>query len=269
MDFSPYLPVAQQAARLAGQEIRQYLGKPIAVQFKGHRDPVTEVDLRCQAIIRNLLLERFPEHGFLGEEGNSTGLDLDFIWVVDPLDGTKNFSHGYPTVAVSIALVFQNQPVLGVIYDVSRDDLFHTLTGQGAYLNGQTISVSDRDDLSLALLVTGFAAGIDVEFEVFLDLEKRSQGVRRDGSAALDFCSVAAGRLDGFFQLNLSPWDVAAGILLVREAGGMVTDYRGRDYRLNLQHRRGNQVLASNVRLHRSLVDRLSRKVDEIESQFP
>ncbi len=269
MDFSPYLPIAQQAARLAGQEIRSRLGKPVEVQFKGLRDPVTEVDLRCQAIIRNLLMERFPEHGFLGEEGNSVGLERDFIWVVDPLDGTKNFSHGYPNVAVSIALVFQNKPVLGVIYDVTRDGLFHAVESRGAYLNDKPISVSACCELNLALLVTGFAAGIDTEFEVFLDLEKRSQGVRRDGSAALDFCWVAAGYLDAFFQLNLSPWDVAAGVLMVREAGGMVTDYRGRDYRVNLQHRRGNQVLASNVHLHKALVDRLSRKADQIEAQFP
>lgn len=265
METQQFQAVAGQACRLAGQEIIAGFGRQVQVSYKQAKDPVTEVDLRCQQIIFDLLMDRFPEHGFVGEESAPNGSGRDFVWVVDPLDGTKNFAHGYPHVAVSIGLIFQGTPIVGVIYDPVRQELFEAAKGKGATLNGKPIAVSERGNLNEALLVTGFGLGIDLEHKIFTDLEILSQGVRRDGSAALDFCNVAAGRLDAYFQLNLAPWDVAAGLLLVQEAGGMVTDYRGRDYRFSLEKRRGQQLVATNVRLHRQILDVLAPHLPGLE----
>lgn len=251
--------LAKECALEAGAEIAKWIGRGVEMQYKGPSNPVTEVDLRCQEMIRRRLLQAAPEHGFLGEEGNSHQLGNDFIWIVDPLDGTKNFGHGYPHVAVSIGLQFQGQMIVGAVYDTMRREMFSAIRGQGAFLNGVPIRVSERDCLEESLLVTGFGGGFDIEYEIFTALDKRCQGVRRDGSAALDLCAVAAGRLDGYFQINLSPWDVAAGSLIVAEAGGMMTDYRGGPYRVD-----GRQLVASNVKLHKPMLDVLAARAEEV-----
>ena len=261
MQWQGWAVLARELAQEAGEEIARWLGRGVEVRYKGPANPVTEVDLRCQALIRERLLTAAPDHGFLGEEGDSHQLDADHLWIVDPLDGTKNFAQGYPVVAVSIALQHLGKMVVGVVHDAARRETFSAVRGEGAVLNGSPIRVSDRARLQESLLVTGFASEVPVQYDIFRALEERTLGVRRDGSAALDLCAVAAGRLDAFFQLGLSPWDVAAGALIVEEAGGMVTDYRGGPFRIE-----GRQLLASNVKLHRSILDVLSPRADEIEA---
>ena len=260
MQWHRWVAQAREAAQEAGEEIARWIGRGVEVHYKGPSNPVTEVDLRCQKMIRDRLLGANPEHGFLGEEGDSCGLERDYVWIVDPLDGTKNFAHGYPLVAVSIGLQCRGRMVVGVVHDATRRETFSALRGGGAFLNGAPIKVSEQAALEDALLVTGFGGGLEVEYDYFVALDKACQGVRRDGSAALDLCAVASGRLDGMFQINLSPWDVAAGSLLVEEAGGMLTDYQGRPFRVD-----GRQVVASNVKLHRAMLDVLASRGDEVE----
>jgi myo-inositol-1(or 4)-monophosphatase len=244
---------AREAAHCAGELIRTHLGRPAEVRLKSPGNPVTEVDLQCQAVIAELLLKRNPEHGFLGEEGDCVRLDQDYLWIVDPIDGTVNFSHGYPFCSVSIALEHRGEVILGLVYDPTRDETFDAFKGGGARLDGKTIQVSEQSELVSALLVTGFAGGTELDHDSFLDFSRQAMGVRRDGSAALDLCYTACGRLDGFWELNLSPWDVAAGSLIVSEAEGMLSDYSGRKYGI-----RNKQLLASNVRLHKQMLDVLA-----------
>lgn len=249
-----FLEEAVEAARRGGQVIRSaFVRGGVDVRYKGWANPVTETDEESQRVIREFLLGCHPDHGFLGEEGTPTSHQGDWRWIVDPLDGTKNFAHGYPHFCVSIALEHCAQVVLGVIYDPLREELFRASRGGGAFLNERSIQVSRCQDLGRALLATGFALKAEVEHAACRAVEIESEGVRRDGSAALGLAYVACGRLDGFFQLALSPWDVAAGMLLVEEAQGTLTDYRGG--RAELQ---GRQLVASNSHLHRALVERLA-----------
>lgn len=256
---------AEAAAREAGHVIRRAWRRGgVEVRYKGPSNPVTEVDLESQRLIREYLLSRNPEHEFLGEEGPKKTVVGDYLWVVDPLDGTKNFAHGYPSFCVSIALEHRGEVIVGVIYDPLRDEVFRAWKGGGAHLNGESIQVSETPELRTALLVTGFAGGADLEYELFLALERRSEGVRRDGSAALNLAYVAAGRLDAYWQVNLAPWDMAAGSLIVQEAQGTVTNYSGRAF-----HSRGRQIVASNVRLHRPILEVIEPYTDEVEKRFP
>ena len=246
-----YLQLAREAARLAGDRILEALeGGRTEVRYKGPRDPVTVVDEACQEIIRQHLVGACPGFGFWGEEGGARSRGEEWCWIVDPIDGTRNFSRGYPMVAVSIALQRAGQVVLGVVHDPIRREVFSAVRGQGAFRNHQRLEVSPTSQLGEALLVTGFAAGLEIEHALFSRFERASQGVRRDGCASLNLCYVACGRLDACWHLGLSPWDVAAGALLVEEAGGMVTDCAGRPFTLE-----GRQLVASNVRLHRQLVE--------------
>jgi len=263
--WTELLELAESTAKRAGFGIRAALESGgTAVRFKGPFNPVTDVDLEAQRVIQESLLGRHPDHDFLGEEGGARLTGSDYIWIVDPLDGTKNFAHGYPHVAVSIALEYQGQVVLGVVHDPMRGETFTAVRGQGARLNGRSIQVSDTESLEHSLLVTGFGTASQVDFDIFVALEKPTQGVRRDGSAALNLCYVACGRLDGCFQLNLWPWDVAAGTLLIQEAQGMVTDYAGGRFDC-----RGRQLVASNVRLHKAMLDRISPYLAEVERLCP
>lgn len=233
------LRAAQEAAQAAGSLIRQRFpkaGRPqVEVHHKGRIDLVTEVDLASEALIREVLLGYFPDHQILGEEGGSQGQAGAARWIVDPLDGTRSFAHGYPFVSVSIALEVDGELQLGLVYDPLREEMFWATRGGGAFLNGEPIRVSGASDLSQALLVSGFPyqlAEIDSQplFGLFKEFVLRSGGIRRDGSAALDFCYVACGRLDGFWEFFLKPWDGAAGALIVAEAGGSVSDFSGRPF---------------------------------------
>lgn len=264
-DLLRWTEQAEEIARVAGRVIKQAWQRGgTEVRYKGPSNPVTEVDLQSQKLIREFLLDRNPEHEFLGEEGPKKTVVGDYLWIVDPLDGTKNFAHGYPVFCVSIALEYKGEVLVGVVHDPLRDETFRATKGGGATLNGAPIQVSDTPGLETALLVTGFGGGAQLEYDIFLELERRSEGVRRDGSAALNLCYIAAGRLDGYWQVNLSPWDVAAGALIVQEAQGNVTNYSGGAFQA-----RDRQIVASNVRLHRDMLDVIQPYLEEVDRRFP
>ncbi|HEX8713368.1 MAG TPA: inositol monophosphatase family protein [Terracidiphilus sp.] len=255
-----WVPKAAAIAREGGARLREFYAQGVETEYKGDVDLVTVADRAVEKLIRTRLGEVFPEHGIYGEEGTRERLEAEFRWYVDPLDGTTNFAHGFPQFAVSLGL--EQRPagtaadadgtlVAGVIYDPMRDELFTSERGHGAHLNGRRMHVSPARDLAEALLATGFPsrkrhASPNIHF--YQEFTLRSHGVRRAGSAALDLAYVACGRLDGFWEFNLNPWDTAAGILLVEEAGGRVTDYEGRQYRLA-----SDEILASNGAIHEEL----------------
>jgi myo-inositol-1(or 4)-monophosphatase len=233
MDARRILEVAEEAARAAGDVLLGFVGRALEVRHKGDVDLVTEADRASEDRIVRIVGKRFPDHSILAEEGGGTaaGRDAEFLWVVDPLDGTTNFAHGLPIWSVSIGVLRDGVPFAGVVLDPSRGECFRALRGEGAWLDGSRIRVSDADTLDRALLVTGFPYDIRSSavnnldhFERFL---LRSRAVRRLGSAALDLAYVACGRFDGFWELKLHPWDMAAGALLVEEAGGRVTKFGG------------------------------------------
>jgi myo-inositol-1(or 4)-monophosphatase len=249
-----YARHAVQIARDAGQILRDRFGQPHDVRFKSTIDLVTEADQAAEDLIADRLRALCPEHDLLCEEG-SVGLSVgaSYRWVVDPLDGTTNFAHGLPTFAVSIALEDAGVPVVGVVYDPMRDELFLARQGAGATLNGSPIRVSAVDHLIASILVTGFSYDFErrgQQAEVWRDFLTRVQAIRQTGSAALNLCYIAAGRLEGYWERGISPWDVSAGAVIVTEAGGMVTDMRGGTF-----HSDDRQILASNGRLHRDLLD--------------
>jgi myo-inositol-1(or 4)-monophosphatase len=242
------LEVAVEAARAAGELLSGRFGAKQTVRYKGEVDIVTEVDEQAERVVREILLSAFPTYGMLAEEGGELSGEDDACWVVDPLDGTTNYAHGLPIFSVSIALVMRGEAVLGVVHDPMRDETYVAERGEGATLNGEPIGVSDTGELIQALLVTGFPYDRD-RVPAALDLFGRftllSQSLRRLGSAALDLCYVASGRLDGYYERGIQAWDMAAGALMVEEAGGKVTDCRGADLDLG-----GREVVASNGHLH-------------------
>lgn len=245
-----FLETAQSIAREAGDLLREAYRHPRNVRYKGKVDLVTEADERAEALIVGRLGEAFPDHAILAEEGGQSTPDADYLWLVDPLDGTTNFAHSFPVFAVSMALRDPEGLLLGVIFDPLRDELFSAMRGGGATLNGQAMRVTNEDDLNRALLATGFAydrhTAEDNNSVAFARFLRRAQGLRRAGAAALDMAYVACGRVDGFWEMKVQPWDVAAGALMVHEAGGVVTDYAGKP-RDDLA--RGAQVLATNPAL--------------------
>ena len=252
------LQVACLAAYEAGHLQREQLHAVHQIQTKASAiDLVTEVDQACDALITKRLSAFFPEDTLLTEETYQPGdaICMDQTWVVDPLDGTTNYTHTFPVFAVSIAYVVQGKPVIGVVYAPVLDECFTAVAGHGAWLNGASLSVTKQTNLRNALLATGFPYDVQSDtvnnlknFEAFLG---RSQAVRRPGAAALDLAAVACGRFDAFWELKLAPWDVAAGILLVTEAGGQVTDFRGNPFDLS---QRSLKILASNGQLHSTML---------------
>ncbi len=224
--------IAIKAARTAGQLILRQLPRrdSIPVMEKAKHDFATEVDRIVEQEIQRDLKRAFPDHAFLGEETGQHG-NSRYVWVVDPLDGTSNFIHGFPHFSVSIGLLERGEPLLGVVYDPLRDEIFAAEKGRGALLNDRRIRVGQRKDLDAALLVTGFAPrerhNIDAHLGMTRDLLVRAEDLRRTGSAALDLAYTACGRFDAYFEAGLKPWDIAAGVLLVREAGGQCTDFKG------------------------------------------
>jgi myo-inositol-1(or 4)-monophosphatase len=251
--MNEYLVVAREAALLAGRLLRDNFGGKRTIAFKGDINIVTEMDTRAERVIVETLLRAFPDHGILAEEEATRENESPFRWIIDPLDGTTNYAHGYPCFAVSLALESAGEVIVGVVYDPMREELFSASKAQGAHLNGHPLSVSTVDNLIHSLLATGFPYDRRVSEKNNLDhlqaLLMASQEVRRDGSAALDLCSVAAGRFDGFWELKLKPWDVAAGILIVREAGGIVSDFRGSRSSINDQ-----ELVASNGIIHSQML---------------
>jgi myo-inositol-1(or 4)-monophosphatase len=258
VSVSPFLAVALDAARGAGQLLREQLGGVRRIQHKRSViDLVTEMDGRAEALIVERLRGAFPDHAILAEESGATDGRSEYRWLIDPLDGTTNYAHGVPIFAVSVALERAGVVELGVAYDPSRDECFVAERGRGATLNGQAIRVSSADALDRALLVTGFPYDIRTTAETNLPeyaaLSKRAQAVRRLGSAVLDLSWVACGRLDGYWEFSLGAWDMAAGGLIVSEAGGRVTSVRGGPWRLE-----GPGILASNGLVHEAILAELA-----------
>ena len=255
------------ALRRAGRVIRDSFDRPHKVRFKNNSriNLVTAVDNAADRLIRETISRSFPEHDFLTEESEPTGRGSPYKWIIDPLDGTTNYAHHFPQVGVSIGLEYKGKVMLGGIYDPFRDELFWAEKGRGAWLEHagkkRRLSVSLTTSLPRSLLLTGFPYDRREHIDLYLSYVKafmaHIQGIRRAGAAALDLCWVACGRVDGYWEWRLKPWDVAAGMLIVEEAGGKLSDFSGRRFSVY-----GEQTLATNGRIHRQMLQvmrRLSR----------
>src|SRR5438270_1260168 len=246
-----FLEIAVEAAIEAGGILVSEFDRPAKISYKGEVDLVTQADRRSEEAIVGRLRGYFPKHSIVAEEGGGQEGEARYRWIVDPLDGTTNFAHGYPCFAVSIGFEEAGELQVGVIYQPITKELFTTSRGEGAYLNEKRIRVSSIDHLSTSLLATGFPSTKrerNPNIHYYWNFTLRSHGVRRDGSAALDLASVACGRFDGFWEFGLHAWDTAAGVLLVREAGGVVTTFSGQPYRPG-----DYETLASNGSIHTEL----------------
>ena len=254
-----YLKVSEEAARKAGRLLKENINKSNEIYYKGAVDLVTPFDTKAQRTIFDYLSSFFPDHDYLAEEGLSQNKGAEMRWIIDPLDGTTNYAHHYPVFTISIALERKSEIVLGLVYDPMREEMFSALKGKGAFLNGKKISVSDIDELDKSLLATGFPYDVRISHKNnilhFNNFIIRAQGIRRCGSAAMDLCYVACGRYDGFWELKLKPWDTAAGVLIVREAGGQVSDFRGGEFSIS-----GSEILATNGSIHQQMADILELK---------
>lgn len=254
MNLNHILDVAVSAAEKAAEIILTALETPRIADFKGKTDLVTKTDQDADQIIREHLTAKFPDHGILAEESGSTLPHADFQWIIDPLDGTTNFVHGFPPFAVSIALHYKNKPLIGCIVELPVNNIYTAIKDQGSFCNGKKISVSKTNDLSQSLLVTGFGYEHGEVWERNMKLFKHftdiSQGVRRLGAAAVDLCHVASGNLDGFWEFDLHPWDSAAGILIATEAGGKVSKMDSSSYDIY-----ENEILVTNSLIHRKMSD--------------
>ena len=249
-----FLNTAVIAAQAAGNLQKERYGGDIAIRYKGETNLVTEVDQACEALIVGMIRKNHPHHDILAEENEYASSRSGYTWVIDPLDGTTNYAHGIPWFCVSIALEVAGAVQLGVIFHPMMGQLFTAVQGGGAFLNGDRLTVSRRIPLRKSLLATGFpydrSNGRDNNFQYFFDFQRAARAVRRFGAAALDLAYVAAGRLDGFWEGKLHPWDVAAGKLLVEEAGGTVTGFAGEPYDI-----RNDCILASNDLIHQEMLE--------------
>lgn len=261
IELKTLLEKTQEIAKQVGSFIRrerQHFNVD-RVEHKGFNDLVSYVDKEAEKKIVAGLSKLLPEAGFITEEGTSTTKGEKYNWVIDPLDGTTNFIHGIPVFSVSIALMEDNEVILGVVYEVNRHECFYAMKGGGAYCNDTRIRVSSAPDLASSLIATGFPYYnfelIDKYLNALKVFMQKTHGIRRFGSAATDLCYVAAGRIEGFFEYNLNSYDVAAGILIVQEAGGMVTDFSGGDNYIF-----GREVIASN----KNIQEEFSKQVQEI-----
>jgi myo-inositol-1(or 4)-monophosphatase len=255
---NPFLETAVQAALSAGKLLKDALGKEFDIEFKGEIDIVTELDRAAEREIISIIESRYPTHGILTEESSERASKSGYRWIIDPLDGTTNFSHAFPVFCVSIALERDGVVILGVVFDPTREELFTATLSGGAYLNGKQIQVSKATELDTSLLATGFPYDIRTSKENnlnhFANFAVRVQAIRRAGSAALDLCYVASGRYDGFWELKLKPWDIAAGTLIVKEAGGRVSDFTGTAV-AGIENKR---LLASNGLIHGAMSEILT-----------
>jgi myo-inositol-1(or 4)-monophosphatase len=252
-----FLPAMSAIAREAGALLMEYFHQHLKIEYKGEADLITAADRAAEKLIRERIAQKWPDHDILGEEQGLNDRGSEYRWYVDPLDGTTNFAHGFPVFCVSLALEQRRNAeparrVAGVIYDPTRDELFSAGQGTGAHLNGEKIHVSKTPTLSESLVATGFPSRKrhkNPNIYFYHQITLHSHGVRRAGSAALDLCTVAAGRFDGFWEFNLNPWDTAAGVLIVEEAGGKVTRFDGSPFELN-----SRETVASNGLIHNELL---------------
>ncbi|MBX3346061.1 MAG: inositol monophosphatase [Nitrospira sp.] len=259
---STYLATAVRAAEAAGTVLLNYAKSGFRIDYKAAINLVTDADRQAEDCIVRTILSAHPSHRILAEERGQDGSpDSPYQWIIDPLDGTTNFAHGFPFYAVSIGLEYHGECILGVVSDPVRRELFTGIVGEGAYLNGERLCVSPIDELERSLLVTGFAYNIretaDNNLDHFSRISLRAQAIRRTGSAALDLCYVASGRFDGYWEVKLSPWDMAAGIVMVREAGGVVSGFTTNRFSLY-----GQELVATNGRIHRQLLDAIHQRTD-------
>lgn len=241
-------------AKSAGYLLKDRFSEKHTIDYKGEIDIVTEADRMSEQLIVSGIRSNFSDHDILTEESPGINTGSDYRWIIDPLDGTTNYAHGYPVYCVSLALEVKGEIRLGIIYNPMMEEMFVAEKGAGAYLNDRPISVSTVQDLKKSLLSTGFPYDINQDnnnnINNFSRMAGSAQAIRRAGSAALDMAYVAAGRFDGFWELKLKPWDTAAGLLMIREAGGMVTDITGSEY-----HLESPTILASNGRIHQAMVE--------------
>lgn len=244
---------AVNTARKAGRLLKENLGHAGKVEFKGTVDLVTEMDRKAEALIVDAIRDRFPDHGILTEESKARPSQSRFRWIIDPLDGTTNYAHGFPIFCVSIAFEDSNGVITGVVYNPMLDELFLAEKGAGAFLNGKPVRVSSTSSVERSLLATGFPYDLRVSrknnLDHFSNFSLKAQAIRRAGAAALDLSYVACGRFDGFWEMKLSPWDVAAASLIVKEAGGVVTDFKGEAFSIY-----SPDCLASNGLIHREML---------------
>lgn len=252
------LKVAIKAAQEAAKIQLEYMDKELDIQTKASEfDLVTQADNLAEEKIIETISQEFPSHSFLAEESGEATKNSDYLWVVDPIDGTVNYSHRFPQFCCSIGLYYKGEALLGVVYDPCRKEMFHAIKGHGAFLNDKKIVVSKIDTLTRALLATGFPALknelLQKNLEYFKAFLGKCQAIRRPGSAALDLCYVACGRIDGFWELGLSPWDTAAGALMVQEAGGVVTNLDNDSFDFNIKG-----IIATNGLLHSQIKEVVS-----------
>jgi myo-inositol-1(or 4)-monophosphatase len=247
-----YIPVMSAIAREAGALLMQYFDQHIKIEYKGEADLVTIADRKSEALIRERIRARWPDHDVLGEEEGLRDTGSEYRWYVDPLDGTTNFAHGFPVFCVSMGLEHRGNMIAGLCFDPTRDEMFSAERGKGALLNDRPIQVSKVSRLAESLVATGFPSHKrhkNPNIFFYHQITLHTHGVRRAGSAALDLCSVACGRFDGFWEFNLNPWDTAAGVLVLEEAGGRVSDFHGGPFQLN-----SRETLASNGLIHDALL---------------
>ena len=247
-----FLSAMSAIAREAGALLMQYFHQHVKIEYKGDADLVTAADRAAEVLIRDRIRQHWPGHDVLGEEQGLSDQGSEYRWYVDPLDGTTNFAHGYPVFCVSMGLEHRGARIAAVVHDPTRDELFSAEQGRGAQLNGEAIHVSKTAALKECLLATGFPSHKrhkNPNIYFYHQITLRTHGVRRAGSAALDLCNVAAGRFDGFWEFNLNPWDTAAGVLIVQEAGGKVTRFDGSPFEIN-----SRETVASNGLIHNALL---------------
>lgn len=252
-DISKWLEFAKETALAGGKLAKQMSGGSVEVRRKGAVDLVTDADLAAERLVIERIRTAFPDHVILSEEAGSSGVG-PYVWIIDPLDGTTNFAHGFPIYACSVALQVEGEVVAGAVYEPNLDELFWAGKSGGAYLNGKPINVSSVDYLEAALLATGFPYDLRDRprevLDIFEKLSLVSQGMRRAGAAAVDLCFLACGRIDGFWELGLKPWDAAAAGLIVEEAGGRVTNLFGGPFDLDVP-----EILASNGLMHQEMLE--------------
>ena len=257
MIFEELLDVAIEAADLSSDIILQYSNKYKAVDYKGRTDLVTIADKQSEKLIIKTVSNKFHNHSILAEESGSNSKDSKYLWIIDPLDGTTNFVHGYPSYGVSIACSIDNIISIAVVKDIPNNDLYTAIINKGAFKNGIPINISKTKTLLHSLLVTGFGYDHDINWKLNMDLFKHftnnSQGVRRLGAASIDLCHLASGIIDGFWEYDLKPWDTAAGKLIVEEAGGKITKLNGQNFNIYQ-----NQILATNRKIHEEMILNIS-----------
>lgn len=249
-----YLAAAVELALNAGRFIKKTSKELHAITFKGEIDLVTEADTKSEAFIIDGIKASFPEHSILSEEKGVIQLESDYLWIIDPLDGTTNYAHGFPVYAVSIALEYKGEVIVGVVYDPNLDELFTAEKGKGARLNGEPIQVSEINDIGKSLLATGFPYYFrkdpDLILKYFSALALKAQGIRRAGAATIDLISLACGRFDGFWEFGLKPWDMAAAGLIALEAGARITKFNGGKFDIRVP-----EIVASNGLIHDQMLE--------------